>query len=274
MSTTTDTGDNLKSVKQLIAERPDIDNTSVFQQLRALQDDLWAKVRARFKLTTDAGTAELQPYHGINGAASGSLAGFTGPEMDWAVYSWTGNPARSFCNLHLTLWLGPQTRVPHFAFACGTFPVVFFYVDYIARTDVRVQPEYLDKYLEPVNERYLEMQADKRFTPYISRSAFVRHAVSNCGLNFIAQPGTEGAVEVVAANAHEMLDRWLAWTQEAAPVAEAERASLAEMDLALRRNFAQRDPANNVGVQLFGAELTEKLVRGLWGADRQSPRPQ
>ncbi len=268
MSTPSTVADNLKSVKQLIEERPDIDNSAVFARLREIQDALWAKVSGRFALEIDASTLPLQPYQSLSGEAKGSLAGFTGPEMDWAVKSWIGNPARSFCNLHITLWLGPQTRVPHLTIACGTFPVVFFYLDYNARLDVRVQPEYLDKYLMPANERFLELQADKRLMPFISRSAFVREAVSSIGLNFISQPGTEGVVEIFAQNAHEMLDRWLKWVDEAEPVPEAERAALAARDLTIRRNFAERDPANNVGEALFGKEMTARLVRGLWGGDR------
>jgi hypothetical protein len=266
------TADNLKSVKQLIEERPDIDNTAVFARLREIQDALWAKVTNRFELEVDAGTLPLQPYQSLNGEAKGWLSAFTGPEMDWAVRSWIGNPARSFCNLHITLWLGPQIRVPHLTIACGTFPVVFFYLDYTARVDLRLQPEYLDRYHQAANERFLELQSDKRITPFISRSAFVRDVVSCVGLNFIAQPGTEGVVELFEENAHEMLDRWLGWVDEAEPVPPEERAALAAMDLTLRRNFAERDPANNVGEALFGKEMTEKLVRGLWGGDRVSPR--
>ena len=131
-----------------------------------------------------------------------------------------------------------------------------------------LQPEYLDKYLMPANERFLELQADKRLMPFISRSAFVREAVSSIGLNFISQPGTEGVVEIFEQNAHAMLDRWLGWVDEAEPVPEAERAALAARDLTIRRNFAERDPANNVGEALFGKEMTARLVRGLWGGDR------
>ena len=40
--------DNLKSVRELIAERPDLNNTDTFLELRAIQDELWAKIAARF----------------------------------------------------------------------------------------------------------------------------------------------------------------------------------------------------------------------------------
>jgi len=264
--------DNLKSVRELIAERPDLDNTATFLQLRAIQDEVWAKIAARFALDRDASTLPFESYASPDGAATGTLQGYTGPEMDWAIKSWIGNPARSFCNLHITLWLGPQTRVPHFGLACGTFPVIFFFLDYLPRLDVRLQPEYMDRYLQPVNERFLQLQADTRLKPFISQTTFVRAAVSPVGLNFIAPPNTPGVVETFRDCAHEMVDRWLGWMNDPEVVPEAERAALAADDLALRRNIAERDPANVVAEQIYGKAMADSLVRGLWGGDRVTPR--
>ena len=39
-------------------------------------------------------------------------------------------------------------------------------------------------------------------------------------------------------------------------------------DLFLRRTSAERDPGNPLAAQMFGAQLTDKLVRALWGGDR------
>ena len=264
--------DNLKSVQELIAERPDLDNTATFLALRAIQDEVWAKIAARFALQRDASTLGFESYTSPDGAATGTLQGFTGPEVDWAIKAWIGNPARSFCNLHITMWLGPQTRVPHFGFACGTFPVIFMFLDYLPRVDIRLQPEYLDRYLQPVNERFMQLQADARMKPFISQNVFVRAAVSPIGLNFIAPPETPGVVETFRANAHEMVDRWLGWVDNADAVPEAERAALAAHDLTLRRNIADRDPANVVAEKIYGKDMADRLVRGLWGGDRVTPR--
>jgi hypothetical protein len=65
-----------------------------------------------------------------------------------------------------------------------------------------------------------------------------------------------------------MLDRWLSWIEEAEPVPEDARAALATRDLFLRRTSAERDPGNQLAAQMFGPELTDKLVRALWGGDR------
>lgn len=270
MSNASSVQDNLKSVRELIAERPDLDNTDIFLQLRQIQDEVWDKLAARFVLERDASTVNFESYASPDGTAKGTLKGFTGPEVDWAINAWIGNPARSFCNLHITVWLGPHTRVPHFGFACGTFPVVFTFLDYLPRVDVRLHPDYLQRYLQPVNERFMQLQADTRMKPFISQATFVRAAVSPVGLNFIAQPETAGVVETFRDCAHEMVDRWLRYVDEAEPVPETERAALAANDLALRRNIAELDPANVIAEKIYGKDMADSLVRGLWGGDRVS----
>lgn len=67
-----------------------------------------------------------------------------------------------------------------------------------------------------------------------------------------------------------MMDRWLTWVDEAEPVPEDARAALANRDLFVRRTSAERDPGNAMAVRLFGAEMTDTLVRGLWGGNRVS----
>ncbi len=52
-----------------------------------------------------------------------------------------------------------------------------------------------------------------------------------------------------------------------------ERAALAATDERIRRNIAERDPANVMGVRFFGPETTQRLVRALWGGDRVLPGP-
>ncbi len=51
---------------------------------------------------------------------------------------------------------------------------------------------------------------------------------------------------------------------------EDAREALAARDLLVRRNSAERDPGNIFVAQMFGSELTDKLVRSLWGGDRIS----
>jgi hypothetical protein len=267
------TGDNLKSVRQLIDEQPDVDNTAVYEQLCAIQDELWGRLRARFSLVPDASTERFQPYTSPDGSASGTLAAWSGPEMDWAVYGRVGNPAKSFCNLNINVWLGPQTRVPHLMFQFGTFPVPFFYMDYFPRVHFLTTPGYMDHYFDQANAQFLELMKDERLEPFISQSTYVRALMSPVALCFIARPDATGLVELIRANATQFFDRWLAWVDDAEPVRRQDYAELARRDLELRRHAAERDPANVVPERIYGTELASAVVRALWGGQRVLPRP-
>ena len=58
-----------------------------------------------------------------NRSMVGSIEAFSGPELDWVVQSWWGNPAAGFTNHHLTIWMPPTSRVPHLGMAIGTIGV-------------------------------------------------------------------------------------------------------------------------------------------------------
>jgi len=83
----------------------------------------------------------------------------------------------------------------------------------------------------------------------------------------------EARLDQISELAHDRVDRWLEFVDQAEPVPQERRAQLAADDLARRRNIAERDPANVMGVRFFGEELTDRLVRSLWGGDRELPRP-
>lgn len=265
--------ETIKSVVEMLAEQPQMDNMPVFNQLWAISVELRKKVEARFTLTPDASVKDFQPYHGLPGmGATGSQHMFTAPELDWFVHSWIGNPQYGFCNIHITIWLGPHIRVPHFGLAIATVPDLFFYMDYIPRVDLMTDLAYLDKYYEPVNERSLELRKLPELAYFTSKSLYVRQALSETAACYTSKP-TDERIAFVRGLAHEMLDRWLEWVAQAEPVPAEERAALAARDLAIRRNIAERDPANVVGDRLFGKEMTDRLVRNLWGGDRANPRP-
>lgn len=263
---------NIQSVMEMVDQRPGIDNTPVFARLWNILGELRHKLDARFELHPDSSTKHLQAYSAPDGNAKGSLNTFSGPEIDWLVHSWIGNPKSSFSNMHLTIWLGSQIRVPHLAFAFGTVPDIFFYMDYIPRTDLFTDLEYLDRYYEPVNQTYLTLRTNPRLLPFISKNLYIRQAQSPTSLCYTCK-GEEDMLEVIRTVAHDMLDRWLGWVDEAEPVSEDERAALAARDLLVRRTIAERDPANEMGVRMFGAEFTNTLVRALWGGNKLTSSP-
>jgi hypothetical protein len=266
-------GDNLKSVPQLIAERPEVDNTTVYQQFCAIQDELWARLRARFSLVADASTTRFQAYTSPDGQANGTLTAWSGPEVDWAVFARVGNPAKGYCNLNINVWLGPQTKVPHLMFQFGTFPVAFFYMDYFPRVHFLTTPGYMDRYFEPVNPQFVELMNDARLKPFFSQSTYVRALMSPVALCFIAEPDIDGVAGLVRANATKYLDRWLEWVDDAEPVRPHDYPALALRDLELRRHAAERDPAKVVPERIYGTEMASAVTRALWGGERKLPRP-
>ncbi len=168
------TADTTKSIAEMVAERPAVDNQDVFDALWAITSELKAKVDARFELTPDPCSAEFQPYQAAGSGAKGFLSTFAGPEIDWLVYSWIGTPGTSFTNMHLTINLGPQTLVPNFGFALGTAPDIFMYMDYLPRVDFWSDTDYLDRYYEPANQRFLQLRRDPRFSPFVSQDLSMR----------------------------------------------------------------------------------------------------
>lgn len=258
----------LKSIAQMVEDRPIVDNQETFDALWQITKELRAKVDARFELHPDPSTSDLQPYHAINGNAKGFLSAFAGPEIDWLVHSWIGTPATSFTNMHLTIHLESHINVPHFGFALGTAPDIFVYMDYVPRADLQTDLDYLDTYYQPVNDSFLRIRADKRFSPFVSQNLYMRQAQSHTSHCYMV-PANAETLGIIRELAHEMLDRWLGWVDNAIPVPADEQAALAQRDLFVRRSIAQRDPANAIAVRLFGEELANRLVRSLWAADKQ-----
>ncbi len=187
------------------------------------------------------------------------------------VHSFMGTPARSFSNMHLTVWLGPQIDVPHFGFALGTIPDLFCYLDLVPRADLVSDLDYLDRYYEPRNATKLRFEADEAFRPFVSRTLYMRQAQSQTSLCYTAKPTAEHIASVREA-AHEMLDQWLGFVAQAKVLPASKQAELAARDLRVRRAISERDPANIMGEKIFGKELTNRLVGTLWGQGRALQR--
>ncbi|BAY13456.1 red chlorophyll catabolite reductase [Calothrix sp. NIES-2098] len=251
----------------MIEQQSNLDSQAVFQQLWGWTNELRDKLEARFSIHPDPSSKDLQSYSALTGQAHGSLNTFSGPEIDWLVHSWLRDPQSGFSNMHLTVWLGSHIRVPHLAIAFGTMPQLFWFIDYVPRTDLFTDLESLDRYYEPMNQTYLNFLNDSRFQQFISKTLYMRQAQSHTSLCYNS-PVTEETLATVHTVAHEFIDRWLTWIDRAEPVPADERAALTERDLNVRRQVAERDPANKFAERLFGEEFTNKLVRSLWGGDR------
>ncbi len=267
--------ETLEGVEEIFDRQEQVDSTPSFNRLWGITQDLMAKLEARFELTRDPSTDVLETYKGESDFPAGRLAAYSGPEMDWLVHSWIGNPPLGFTNMHITAWLGPHIDVPHLGIAWGTLPDLWFYIDYNPRSDLMIDTDSLDKYWGAQNDEFLDLRADEGLAPFTSRALYVRQALSDTAICFTV-PGVnydEERFDQIEALAHKRVDEWLAHVDSATPVPQERRAQLASDDETRRRNIAERDPANIMAVRFFGEELTDTLVRALWGGDRQLPRP-
>jgi hypothetical protein len=263
---------SLKFVQEHLDEAAPTDVSAVFGAWQELVERLRAKVAARFELERDPSTEVLEDF-GSDDGPRGRVRAYTGPEIDWMVHSHMENAAHGFCNVHLTIWLGPHVKVPHFGMALGCFPQGWVYLDSVPRSYLVTDTESFDRYFEPVNERWEQVRNEHpEMEPFVSRSAFVRAGLSPTAFCYMS-PADQRMTDLVTELAEEHLDRWLRWVDEAEPVPVEERPALAAADEAIRRNIAERDPANVMGDRFFGPETTQRLVRALWGGDRVLARP-
>ncbi|MFI5429783.1 hypothetical protein [Aeromicrobium sp. UC242_57] len=262
---------NLKSVQEYFDEAGPTDVTSLFADWKALIDRMAAKVADRFDLVRDPSTDSLESFSSENGP-SGSVRAYAGSEIDWMIHSHMESAEMGFVNVHLTIWLGPHIRVPHFGMALGAFPQGWLFLDSVPRSNLMTDTDSFDRYYEPLNDEWEKIQAENDFIePFVSRSAFVRASLSPTAFCFMA-PGDQRTTDLVTDLAERQLDRWLGWVDAAERVPVEEQAELAAQDELTRRNIAERDPANEMGDRFFGPEKTRQLIRALWGGDRVLPR--
>ncbi len=266
-----------KSTRSLIDEidaRPSVDNQQTFEALWGLLGELFEKVGARFELTPDASTADLQPYEAIDGSGSGGfLSTYAGPDIDWLVFSWVGNPKMSFTNMHLTVSLASKYDAPNLGLAFGTTPDLFMYMDFVPRKDLAANPDYMDKYYTEINEEHLRLHENDGLTTFISRDLYMRVTQTPSSICFTAAD-SEQNMATIRETSHKLVDQWLANVEKSAILPEAERPAQAARDEFIRKEIADRDPMNEMVERMYGPELSQKLVNALWGGDRVLPRPE
>ncbi len=265
----------LTSISDLVEQNPNIDNRATFERLWSILETMRSKIDERFTLTLDTCSQKFHDYRDITtseNGAEGSLKAYSGSEIDWFIHSFIGSPESTFTNMHITISLGPQYLVPNFGFALGTIPDLFWYMDYIPRLDLVNNIDYVDRYYTEVNEEFLDLQADTRFSPFISRDLYTRTAITPTAAVYSAKVNDE-VLSKIERISHERLDRWLKWVDEAEKTPVDIRAQLSARDQRIRQNICERDPANNLAEKMFGKENADEMVKTLWGGNRTLPRP-
>lgn len=257
-----------KTIQEIYAAGKGVDNRKVFDKNWGILASLVDKLKARFELKPHASSEQWKSYKSKDGKVQGSMNGFSGPEIDWIMWSWLGNPEEGFTNAHLNIWLGPQVRAPHLTIVFGTVPHLFTFMDMPPRVDLWTNPEYVDRYYEGSNQDFLKLREDPRLTYFVSRSTYMRVALSPAHVCYAGNQNDAQLVDDLAKNAHKMLDRWIKLVDEADPVPYEERAALLARDRFVRSTIARRDPVNDLAEDMLGKDLAAKLVDALWGVDR------
>jgi hypothetical protein len=258
---------DLRSVADRLSSIDHLDHSRAHRLILDRKRDLADRLYTAFPIERHASSMGLDRYGSPDGLR-GTLAAYTGAELDWVIDSWIADPLRGFCNHHLTAWLPSSVRVPHLGLAIGTIPELFFYLDLIPRADPWVDTGELDRYHAAYNHRRLEVTSDARFSPFVSREIYIRGALSPIGL-CVTAPVTERTIHDCMDLAAETVERWIGWVKDAPPVPDDERGELAARDRFVRRTICERDPANVIAQRVLGDEMTERLVRVMWGSDRR-----
>jgi hypothetical protein len=255
---------DIKTIHEFLAENPNVDVSAAWSRFWTTLSAVKDKIAARFPVERHPSCAGREYYTSPTGDWEGSLNTFTGPGMDWLVHSWLGNRKGSILDMNATAFLGQDTRVPHLILVFGTIPRVFFYADYVPRVDLRTDEAYLKRYYEPVNQSFLALRGDDRFSWSVSHGSYMRALISPVGQSLTAEMNN-GVIETLEAYVEQFVDRWLRWLDEAEPVPIAERAAQRRYDYAVRQLGYRLDPMNALAARVFGADAVETMVHTRMG---------
>ena len=137
-----------KSVTEIFDESPDTDSTEVFNRLWSNMGAVRDRIQARFELTEDPSVDELATFGGRTGPR-GELHAWTGPEVDWCIHTWIGDPAAGFTNMHLTVLERARHDRAAPRHGLGHAPDVLVLHRLLPRVDLFVDLDYVDRYYEP-----------------------------------------------------------------------------------------------------------------------------
>ena len=248
-----------KTIDQFLAENPDIDVSQAWERCWGILKQVKERIAARFVLEIYPECIDREYYTSPNGEFEGSFQAWTGPGLDWLVNSWLGNRKASILDMNATAFLDQDTDVPHLIMVFGTIPRLFFYFDFTPRRNLMVDPEYLDKYYEPINKEYLALRGHKNFQWSVSHGAYMR-SLTNPSTQSLTAELNNTNIDILEEYAERMLTRWFTWLDAAEPLPESARAAQQDYDFTVRRLGYERDPMNKLAVQVFGRDEVQRML--------------
>ncbi len=257
----------VRTIMDFLSENPQVDVSAAWERCWGIQTGIVDRVRKRFPVELHPSCQGREYYTSPDAAMEGSFQAYSGPDVSWLVHSWIGNRKASILDINATVFLGQQTRVPHLAVIFGTIPRLFFYAEYTPRVDLRVNPEYLERYYEPANADYLAFQGNPAFTQYVSHGAYLRALMSPVCISHTAEL-TDANIDTCEQYLEGFLDRWFGWLDEAELVPEEERAAQREFDFAVRELGYRLDPMNVLPKRIFGDDEFNRMLELRIGSEQ------
>lgn len=267
----------VKTITQMLDEAPDVDVRATWQALWDILSEIKDRLVAEFPVERHPSSADYDYYQA--GDFEGSLSTYVsaappddpGPRLEWFVHSWLGNRSASILDMNINVWLGPQVDAPHLCIVFGTVPHLFHYSDLIARRDVGIDHDYVQRYYEPENADYLAFRGDPRFTWSVSHGAYMRAIISPVAHSYTAER-TPDNVEVLKGHVLKRFERWLEYVRTAPAVPVEEQKALQARDHGLREQIYSLDPMNALAERFMGVETAQKMVRLRYGAEQLAGR--
>jgi len=259
-----------KTIDQFLAENPDVDVSKAWERCWGILAGIKARIADRFPgLELEPNCEGREYYTSPNGDFEGSMQAWSGTGVDWLVNSWLGNRKASILDMNATAFLDQQTDVPHFVMVFGTIPKLFFYFDFTPRKNIMVDTAYLDKYYEPINERYLALRGDPRFQWSVSHGTYMRSLTNPSTQSLMGDLNDEN-ISVLEDYANDMLETWLGWLDQAEPIPEQERSHQQAYDYTVRRLGYERDPMNKLAATVFGEDKVDEMLKVRLGAEQMA----
>jgi hypothetical protein len=255
-----------KTIDQFLAENPDVDVSKAWERCWGILADIKGRIATRFPdLEIDPDCVGREYYTSPNGEFEGSMQAWSGPGCDWLVNSWLGNRKASILDMNATAFLDQQTDVPHFVMVFGTIPKLFFYFDFTPRSNLMTDPDYLDRYYEPVNEAYLALRGNSNFQWSVSHGTYMR-SLTNPSTQSLMGDLNDSNISLLEDYAYHMLETWSGWLDVATPLPASRRAEQQRYDYTVRRLGYERDPMNKLAAQVFGEDQVQHMLNVRMGA--------
>ena len=252
---------DVKTIHEFLEDNPNVDVSKQWERCWNIHGKINDRILKYF------GDAKLHPisedaeyYTSPDEQMEGSFFGYTGGGIDWYVRSWLGNRKASIIDMNINVTLSQNIKVPNLMIIFGTVPNLLFYADYVARSDVKVDEAYVQKYYEgEANQDYIEFRANTDFVWSASHGPAIRGMQSPVCSSYITEL-TDEHIDQCEAYLEKFVDRWFRWVEEALEVPVEERDALQNYDFAYREYTNRSDPMNVLAERIFGADEAKHML--------------